>query len=129
MSTQQMRRPRQATLERWAKAAERAIKEHIEVRQVNSSGAQANVAYLMEITNGIVRSCSCPAGEFGDSCCKHAARFYLDAGLLDPEPPTPAAPPPCVWCDGKGYLTDPDGRQAPIRCDCVAGRRTLRPAA
>jgi hypothetical protein len=35
--TQQMqtRKPRQASPERWAKAAQRAIAEHIDVRQVN----------------------------------------------------------------------------------------------
>ncbi len=75
---------------RWARAAERAIREHIAVRQVNASGmwvatsgTQANLAYLLEINRGVVESCSCPAGDFGDPCCKHAARFYLDAGLLD----------------------------------------------
>jgi hypothetical protein len=84
------RRARQATPERWVKAAGRAMSEGIEVRQVNTSGiwvatsgSQANVAYLLEIANGIVQSCSCPAGDFGDPCCKHAARFYLDAGVLD----------------------------------------------
>jgi len=48
--------------------------------------------------------------------CKHAARFYLDLGLLDPEPPTPAAPA-CRWgCGGAGYHADPDGWSAPERC-------------
>ena len=98
-----VRKPRHASPERWQKAAERAIAEGIEVRQVNASGmwvansgSQANVAYLLEITGTLVHSCSCPAGTFGDPCCKHAARFYLDAGLLeldDPEPDPSALGP------------------------------------
>src|SRR5688572_11874629 len=89
----QTRKPPQASPERWAKAAQRAIAERIEVRQVNangmwtaSSGSDPQLAYVLEVVAGVVRSCSCPAGEFGDPCCKHAARYYLDAGLLDPEP-------------------------------------------
>src|SRR5215217_8659702 len=91
---------RQASPERWQRAAQRAITEGISVRQVNasgmwvgSSGSDATMAYLLEITGGVVHACSCPAGDFGDPCCKHAARFYLDAGLLeieDPEPDPPA---------------------------------------
>lgn len=96
---------RVATPERWARAAERARAEGIEVRQVAStgqwvatSGTHANVAYLMEVVAGTVRACTCPAGEHGDPCCKHAAAFYLSSGLLDPEPPTPAAPADCPSC-------------------------------
>lgn len=57
----------------------------------------------------MVRSCACSAGEFGDPCCKHAAAFYAASGLLDPVPPTPAAPALrpmprlCPDCDGRGY--------------------------
>lgn len=105
MATQMIRRPRQASPERWRKAAERAISEGIEVRQVNStgmwvanSGSAANVAYVLEIVGGLVRSCSCPAGEFGDACCKHAARYYLDTGVLDPAPV-------CIRCQGHPWRT------------------------
>ena len=106
----QTRRTRQAAPERWQKAAQRAIDENIEVRQVNAtgmwiatSGSDPKLAYMLEIVAGVVRSCSCPAGEFGDPCCKHAARYYLDAGLLDPEPdpPAPAAPVVCFRCRGR----------------------------
>jgi hypothetical protein len=90
----QTRRTRQATPERWQRAAQRAIAEQIDVRQVNengmwvaNSGTRPGVAYLLSVSRGVVQSCSCEAGQFGDPCCKHAARFYLDAGLLDPEPP------------------------------------------
>jgi hypothetical protein len=108
-----VRKVRQATPERWQKAAERAVAEGISVRQVNasgmwvaSSGTHANVAYVLEITGSLVQSCSCPAGSFGDPVCKHAARFYLDAGLVeldDPEPDPPAlgaAPVICFRCRG-----------------------------
>jgi hypothetical protein len=90
---------REATPARWVRAAQRAIDEHIEVRQINangmwtaSSGSNPKVAYVLEIVAGVVRSCSCPAGAYGDPCCKHAARYYLDAGLLDPDggPSAPA---------------------------------------
>src|SRR5215216_8031014 len=107
----QARTNRTASPERWRHAAERAITEGIEVRQVNASGmwvansgSQANVAYVLEITGSLVQSCSCPAGTFGDPCCKHAARYYLDAGLLElnpePEPPAAAASVVCFRCQG-----------------------------
>jgi hypothetical protein len=110
------RRNRQASPERWQRAAQRAITEGISVRQVNasgmwvgSSGSDATMAYLLEITGGVVHACSCPAGDFGDPCCKHAARFYLDAGLLeieDPEPDPPAcgAMVTCRECSRGGVL-------------------------
>ena len=69
-----------------------------------SSGSDPKLAYVLEVVAGVVRSCSCPAGEFGDPCCKHAARFYLDAGLVDPEPegspPASAAAVVCFRCRG-----------------------------
>jgi hypothetical protein len=53
-----------------------------------------------------MQSCSCPAGQFDAPCCKHTVCFYLDAGLLDPEPlanlPASAAPVACF----KGRRTD-----------------------
>jgi hypothetical protein len=102
---------RRASPERWQKAAQRAVVEGISVRQVNASGmwvatsgTHANVAYVLEITGTLVQSCSCPAGTFGDPCCKHAARYYLDAGLLEldpePDPPAAAAPVVCFRCRG-----------------------------
>ena len=111
----QTRRNRQASPERWQKAVQRAIDEHIEVRQVNangmwtaSSGSDPKLAYVLEVVAGVVRSCSCPAGEFGDPCCKHAAHYYLDAGLLDPEPDPPAlgVTQDCPDCRGCGVLYD-----------------------
>ena len=110
--------------DRWQRAAERALAEHIEVRQVNasgmwvaSSGTHANVAYVLEIAGGFVQSCSCPAGTFGDPCCKHAARYYLDTGLLaldDPEPDPPAlgATVPCWNCSCGGVIYVPECSRA-----------------
>ena len=104
-------RHRQASPERWQRAAERALAEGIEVRQVNASGmwvatsgTHANVAYVLEITGTLVQSCSCPAGTFGDPCCKHAARRYLDAGSLTLAVPT--APADCPDCHGCGVIYD-----------------------
>jgi hypothetical protein len=70
---------------------------------VATSGSQVTVAYVLEIGQGVVRSCSCPANAYGDPCCKHAARYYFDAGLLEledpePDPPAPAAPVVCFRC-------------------------------
>ncbi|MBA3414108.1 MAG: SWIM zinc finger family protein [Chloroflexia bacterium] len=125
MAERMQRRPRQASPERWTKAAGRAIAEGVEVRQIAStgqwiatSGTQSNVCYLLEVVAGVVGGCTCPAGEFGDPVCKHAAAFYLAAGLMDPGPPTPAAPACRFGCGGRGYHADPDGRAAPERCPC-----------
>lgn len=110
-------RRRQATPERWQKALGRAVAEGVQVRQLSNSGAwlatsgtDATKAYELEVVAGIVVSCACPAGEFGDPCCKHAAAFYRLADLLDPEPPTPAAPSVrvvprhCPACAGDGFV-------------------------
>src|SRR5215212_2610604 len=123
--------------ERWQKAARRAAAEGIEVRQVKASGmsvansgSQANVAYLLEITGSLVQSCSCPAGSFGDPCCKHAARFYLDAGLLefdDPEPDPPAlgGTVDCPACHGCGVVYNKDLERAGwLYPPCVACQGT-----
>ena len=118
------RTPRQATPERWQAALARAFAEGVQVRQLAGSGAwlatsgtDATKAYELEIVNGIVRSCSCPAGTFGDPCCKHAARFYLDAGLLDvddpePDPPAPGGTAQCWNCSGGGVVYVPDCARA-----------------
>src|SRR5829696_3446475 len=111
-------RNRQASPERWQRALARALADHVTVRQVNAngmwvatSGTDAAMAYLLEVTGGIVHSCTCPAGQFNDPVCKHRARWYYDAGLLeldDPEPePPPAAPAVatgCWHCQGVGRI-------------------------
>jgi len=139
----QARKQRQASPERWQKAAQRAITEGIEVRQVNTSGmwvatsgTQSNVAYLLEITQGVVLSCSCPAGQFGDPCCKHAARFYLDAGVLEIEEPEPDPSGPaavaCWRCYGAGivWVRDCERNNFPHPvCDVCGGTGTAPLAA
>jgi hypothetical protein len=83
-------RTRQATPKRWQAALTRALAEHVTVRQVNAtgmwvttSGTDAAMAYLLEITGGVLHACTCPDGQFNDPVCKHRARWYFDAGLLD----------------------------------------------
>jgi integrase len=114
------RKSRGASLERWQRAAHRAVDEGVTVRQVNSngmwvanSGTQANVAYLLEIAQGIARSCSCPAGTYGDPVCKHAARYYLDMGLRG------GVHGAC----GAGHLTQPAGAAVVKRRLSVQGPR------
>src|SRR3954449_12606780 len=100
---------RQATPKRWQTAAARAIAEGVQVRQVNAngmwvatSGTDATMAYLIDVTNGVAHSCTCPAGEFGDPVCLHRAAFYLLIGaLVTPEPERGAPAPilPCLECN------------------------------
>lgn len=94
-----IRRPRVATPERWQAALDRAITEGVQVRQlagcgawIATSGTDASVAYEVEVTGTVAHGCSCLAGLNDDPVCKHRAAFYLAAGVLDPQPPTPAAP-------------------------------------
>jgi hypothetical protein len=96
-------RPRQATSERLQAAARHALAEGVEVHQVYAtgvwvatSGTQPNVAYVLEIVQGIVRSCSCLAGAYGDPCCKHAARYYVDMGVIELDDQDPPAPAPAL---------------------------------
>jgi hypothetical protein len=85
-------RARELTSQRWQAAARRAIQERVEVRQINESGAWVATSgtdpvlcYLLEIHQGMLLRCTCPAGAYGDQCCKHAARFYLDTGVIELE--------------------------------------------
>ena len=111
MATQmQTRRTRQASPERWQKAAQRAVTEGIQIRQLAGSGAwvansrsDAAVAYEVEVTDNIAHGCSCLAEINDDPVCKHRAAFYILIGALDPFPePPPAAPslPICFRCRG-----------------------------
>ena len=102
---------RTGTPARWRAAIKRAIKEGIEVRQlagsgawVAASGSDAGAAYEVAVSGGVAHGCTCPAGAHGDPVCKHRAAFYHTVGVLDPEPPTPAAPAafPCAECHGTG---------------------------
>jgi hypothetical protein len=79
-----------STPERWQEALKRALEEGVRVNRVQStgqwmatSGTKRNVAYELTVVNGIVHGCSCQAAEFNDPVCKHRARYYYDAGLLE----------------------------------------------
>jgi hypothetical protein len=93
---------------RWLKAAERAVAEGIQVRQLQgtgqwiaNSGTDAAVAYELEVTGNVAHGCDCLAGLNGDPVCKHRAAWYLLVGAIDltPEPEPPA--PLCFRCQGR----------------------------
>jgi hypothetical protein len=135
---QRSRQNRVTSPERWQAALSRALTDNVTVRQVNAngmwvatSGTDAVMAYLLEVTGGIVHSCTCPAGQYNDPVCKHRARWYYDAGLLDldddtPEPPpaTPAAPVLCWHCQGAGqFVADTRARALALApCPTCGGR-------
>lgn len=81
---------RAATHERWQKAAERAVKKNVSVRQLQGSGAwiatsatDPTKAYELEIRDGIVLSCACEASAvWGDPVCCHKAAYYLSIGTI-----------------------------------------------
>src|SRR5215212_1991979 len=98
---------------RWMKAAERAIAEGVQVRQlagsgqwIASSGSDAAVAYEVEVTGNVAHACDCLAGLNGDPVCKHRAAFYLLIGARDltpePDPPALGDTADCPECRGCG---------------------------
>ena len=103
---------RTSSPERWIKAAERAVAEGVQIRQLAGSGAwiansgsDSTVAYEVEVTGNVAHGCGCLAGMNDDPVCKHRAAFYLLIGALDvtPEPDPPAlgaAPVICFRCRG-----------------------------
>src|SRR5215213_4528248 len=109
---EQQTRTRTSSPARWMKAAERAVAEGVQVRQlagsgqwVASSGSDASVAYEVDVTGNVAHGCGCLAGLNDDPVCKHRAAFYLLIGALDlpPEPDPPAlgvAPVVCFRCRG-----------------------------
>jgi hypothetical protein len=107
----QKTRTRTSSPARWNKAAERAVAEGIQIRQlagsgawVATSGSDANAAYEVEVTGNVAHGCTCLAWINDDPVCKHRAAFYLLIGALDlnpePEPPAPAANVVCFPCRG-----------------------------
>lgn len=121
---------RTATPERWAIALARALAEGVQVRQlagsgqwIATSGRDAGTAYGLAVTGGVAHGCDCLAGLNGDPVCKHRAAYYAAAGLLDPEPPTPAAPAlvTCWECRGTGDdWAGLDGEVPQVRVPCPA---------
>ena len=116
-------RNRIENLARWKKAAERAISEGIQFRQLQgsgqwiaSSGSDATVAYEVAVTGNVAHGCDCLAGLNGDPCCKHKAAFYLLIGALDltPEsdPPALGAAGDCPDCNGCGVMYSRDLERA-----------------
>jgi hypothetical protein len=110
-------RSRSSSPARWQKAAQRAIAEGIQVRQlagsgqwIANSGNDATGAYEVDITGNVAHGCSCLAGLNDDPVCKHRAAFYLLIGALDlsPEPvgPAPSLTVDCPDCHGCGVVYD-----------------------
>jgi hypothetical protein len=89
----------------------RGLAEGVTVRQLNDSGAwvatsgtDATLVYLLEITGNIAHGRTCPAGQHDDPVCKHRAVYYHLISALDldlePDPPAPGAVV-CFRCRGK----------------------------
>jgi hypothetical protein len=105
-------RTRSSSPARWQKAAQRAMAEGIQIRQlagsgqwIANSGSDATVAYEVEVTGNTAHGCSCLAGLNDDPVCKHRAAFYLLIGALsvepEPDPPAPTLTPViCFRCRG-----------------------------
>jgi hypothetical protein len=112
MALQTRNRTRVSTPARWQQAAQRAVTEGIQIRQlqgsgqwVATSGHDATVAYEVQVAGNVAFGCDCLAGLNGDPVCKHRAAYYLLVGALtlDPEPDPPAppvAPIECLRCRG-----------------------------
>lgn len=100
---------------RWQRAAERAIAENIQIRQLQStgqwvatSGSDHTLAYQLDVTGAVAHGCDCLAGLNGDGVCKHRAAYYLLVGALSLTPePDPPAPVICPVCDGDRVIYDP----------------------
>ena len=67
---------------RWMKAAERAIAEGIQIRQlagsgqwVATSGSDTGAAYEVAVTGNVAHGCGCLDGLNEDPVCKHRAAF------------------------------------------------------
>jgi hypothetical protein len=103
----QTRQQRQATLERWQRALQRAHFAGVEAKQLAGSGewivssaSRPGIAYR---TDGV--TCDCEAAMLGgDPVCLHRAAYWYAQGVLelDPEPgaPAPAALVVCFRCRG-----------------------------
>jgi hypothetical protein len=101
------------TRARWMKAAERAVHEGVQLRQlagsgqwIARSGSDDAVAYEVEVTGTVAHGCGCLAGLNGDPVCKHRAAFSLVIGVITrtPKPDLPAlgAGADCPDCNGCG---------------------------
>jgi len=120
---QQQTRTRIENPARWTAAAERAVTEGIQVRQlqgsgqwVATSGSSSGVAYEVAVTGNVAHGCDCLAGLNSDPVCKHRAAFYLLIGALDltpePDPPALGAAGECPECHGCGVIYSRDLERA-----------------
>lgn len=89
MQTQTRTPNRAASPQRWQAAAQRAVAESVQARQLSgsgqwiaTSGSDSSAAYELEVTGAIAHGCTCLAGLNGDPVCKHRAAFYLLVGAL-----------------------------------------------
>ena len=111
------RTPRVETPARWRAALERAIAAGIEPLQIAGTGewVVTSATRLGTVYRTDGTRCECAAAQSGNPICQHraAVRFVLGWGPL-PAPPAAV----CRGCAGRGFVADPDGRQAPERCFC-----------
>lgn len=123
MNTMQ-RPPRTAPpVAKWHQMFQKAVREGVQVRQLGSgmwvatSASDPRVAYAVSLSE-----CECRGHEY-HGYCKHRAMLAFLQGVLSIE--TPSAPPAssCRICDGRGFVADPDQRQAPEPCGFCAGER------
>ena len=98
---------RQASPERWQRAAQRAIAEHIEVRQINSQRhvdrqqrPDPKVAYMLEIVAGRGALLLLPGRGLGRSLLQARRPLLPRCRTADPEPEPPAPAVPCFKCRG-----------------------------
>jgi len=120
---QQQTRTRIENPARWTAAAERALAEGVQVRQlqgsgqwVASSGSDSTIAYGIAVTGNVAHGCDCLAGLNSDPVCKHRAAFYLLIGALDltpePDPPALGSEIDCPECHGCGVIYSRDLERA-----------------
>lgn len=118
----------------WQSAAQRAVAEQIQVRQLAgsgqwlaTSGSDHRMAYELDATGAIAHGCNCLAGRNGDPICKHRASRYLSIGafsLTTPEVSRTCKSFACTVCGGPGSVS---GTGRP-RCQCsVCGGRGRLP--
>jgi hypothetical protein len=135
MAQQMQTRTRVENPARWIRAAERAVAEGIQVRQLQgtgqwiaTSGSQTGLAYEVAVTGNVAHGCDCLAGLNGDPVCKHRAAYYLLIGALDlsPEPDPPALGASlCFHCSGSGVQWYRSGYAQPCPTCAGTGRTPL----
>lgn len=111
------RRPHDDTPERWQSALQRALTEHVTVREGSddepglwwASSPRSAMVYRLVVRGNVVISCQCAAGQGSDPVCKHRAAYYARIGALTQptsELITQVITPddPCPICHGGGVV-------------------------